>query len=143
MTDRRVTNPLDDTVIDAKAMEIIEENNKPIILKLEDGAVLRLKLDVADALRAPKKMGWRTDIYCKAQRYNYDFGSPPVHNQATTFYGIPSQAVGKCTIVISISRFHRVHYLTKHGWIILPPLLARQIIKKLQFTKCLLIKIGR
>ncbi len=40
-------------LIKGQVLNIIEENNSAIILKMEDGAVLRLKVNIAQVVRFP------------------------------------------------------------------------------------------
>ncbi len=53
MATRRIKDPITGDLIEAEIVEIDEEENNAIILKLEDGAVLRLKIDIAQVVLTP------------------------------------------------------------------------------------------
>ena len=53
MATRRIKNPVTGELIEAQIVEIDEEENNAIILKLKDGAVLRLKIDIAQVVLIP------------------------------------------------------------------------------------------
>ncbi|MCY4673696.1 MAG: hypothetical protein OXD43_08045 [Bacteroidetes bacterium] len=46
-------DPITGKVIEAEVVEITKEDNNAIILKMADGAILRLKMDVAEVVRFP------------------------------------------------------------------------------------------
>ncbi|MCY4223921.1 MAG: hypothetical protein OXF06_03695 [Bacteroidetes bacterium] len=50
MATRRIKDPITGQLTEAQIVEINEEENNAIILKLEDGAVLRLKIDIAQVV---------------------------------------------------------------------------------------------
>lgn len=51
MATRRIKDPVTGEFIEAQIVGINEEENNAIILKLEDGAILRLKIDIAQVVR--------------------------------------------------------------------------------------------
>ena len=51
MTTRRIRNPLSGKLVDAEMVEIEKEDNDAIILHLKDGAILRLRTDIAQVTR--------------------------------------------------------------------------------------------
>lgn len=51
MSTRRIRNPVTGKLVETDVMKILEEENHPVILTLEDGAVLRLKVDIMQVLR--------------------------------------------------------------------------------------------
>ena len=53
MTKGQIINPVTGERIEVTVTEIIKEENEPIMLKLEDGAVLRFKVDIAQVSRLP------------------------------------------------------------------------------------------
>jgi len=53
MATRRTKNPVTGGFVDATLVEITEVENRPIILKLGDGTVARIKLDIYEATRIP------------------------------------------------------------------------------------------
>lgn len=53
MPTRKVRNPRTGEVVDASVVEFNEEQNIPVKLRLDDGALLRLRLDVVEVVRVP------------------------------------------------------------------------------------------
>lgn len=53
MATRPFKDPVTGEIITACVVEIEEEDNRPVILKLEDGSTLRIKLDVPQVVRLP------------------------------------------------------------------------------------------
>ena len=53
MPTRKIRNPKTGEIEDTDVVEVIGEDNKPVMLRLADGAVLRLKVDVAEVARVP------------------------------------------------------------------------------------------
>lgn len=51
MITRRIRHPLSGELVDAEMVEIEKEDNEAIILRLKDGAVLRLRTDIAQVVR--------------------------------------------------------------------------------------------
>ena len=53
MPTRKVSNPRTGEVVDANVVEFDEEQNVPVKLRLDDGALLQLRLNVVEAVRVP------------------------------------------------------------------------------------------
>lgn len=53
MITRRIKDPTTGQVIEANVVDISKEENRAVILEMTDGAVLRLKVDVAEVTRIP------------------------------------------------------------------------------------------
>ena len=51
MASRRITHPRTGKSIDAQAVDIAEIRESPVRVTLEDGSVLRLRIDVIEAIR--------------------------------------------------------------------------------------------
>ena len=50
MSTRRIRHPISEEFIDAEMIEIEKEDNEAIIIHLKDGAILRLKMDIAQVV---------------------------------------------------------------------------------------------
>lgn len=53
MNTRRIRNPINGQLVEAEVVNVIKETNSAVVLELEDGAVLRLKIDIAEVARIP------------------------------------------------------------------------------------------
>ena len=53
MATRKAKHPVTGDIVDAPLVKIMEVENHPIILKLGDGTVARIKLDIYEAMRIP------------------------------------------------------------------------------------------
>ena len=61
MATRRIKNYLTGELVDADLVEITEIENKPIIVSLDDGSKVRVRLDVFQAARFPNS--WDNEGY--------------------------------------------------------------------------------
>ena len=69
-TTKKIRSPIDGELVEAEIMEIDREKNSAIILHLKDGAVLRLKTDIAQVLRIPGGYGEHDEPYYRVQSSN-------------------------------------------------------------------------
>jgi len=53
MDTRRIKNPQTGEFIDIPIVKILEEENHPVIIKLEDGSTLQAKLDISQVALLP------------------------------------------------------------------------------------------
>ena len=63
MATRRIKDPRTGAIIEAQIVKIVDEENDAIILKMEDGAILRLKTDIAQVVRIAPSESLDEPIY--------------------------------------------------------------------------------
>lgn len=67
---KKIKSPIDGEDIEAEVIEVKREENNAIILHLENGAVLKLKTDIAQVLRIPSSSDEYNDVYYRVQSRN-------------------------------------------------------------------------